>query len=241
MKVGDILKKDVRNAPGLQLPYKIIINEKCKYPIKQIIENEIYIENCNIFLNDLHIKKNIYPPVSHSYKKTLNNFKIVENKINDNKSIKKLFLRKNTVNVPKSAHIHKNFPIIRLSTPKKMKNNNDSNSSKKIKNLLLNESSIFKKKLNKLKILRTENDKRESNTTIPKKSGKTPTYKLKKVINSVRIENLFNHAAKKKNIIDTNKNPSLLGFRLQNRMKKMNHIIYKLNKPIFVNSKNLMN
>jgi len=241
MKVGDILKKEVKNSRGLKLPYKIIINEKCKYPKKQIIENEIYLENCNIFLNDFHIKKTIYPHISHSYKRPINDFKLIESKINNNKPNKKLFLRKNTVNVPKSASLHKNFPILRLSTPKRLKNNDNSNSSQKIKTLLLNENSIFKNKLNKLKILHAENNKITSNTTIPKKTGKTPTYKLKKILNSVRIENLFNNTAKKKNIINTNKNPSLLGFRLENKMKKMNHIIYKLNKPIFINTKNALN
>ena len=144
-------------------------------------------------------------------------------------------------NIPKRASIHKNFPILRLSTPKKIKNKEISNSSRKIKNLLLNENSMFKNKLNKLKLLQTENNKITSNTTIPKKSGKTPTYKFKKVLNSVKIENFFNYRIKKKHIINTNKNPSLLGFRLENKMKKMNHIIYKLNKPIFVNTKNVMN
>lgn len=241
MKVGDILKKEVKNSRGLKLPYKIIINEKCKYPKIQIIENEIYLENCNIFLNDFHIKKTIYPHISHSYKRPINDFKLIESKINNNKPNKKLFLRKNTVNVSKSASIRKNFPILRLSTPKRLKNNDNSNSSQKIKTLLLNENSIFKNKLNKLKILHAENNKIASNTTIPKKTGKTPTYKLKKVLNSVRIENLFNNTTKKKNIINTNKNPSLLGFRLENKMKKVNHIIYKLNKPIFINTKNALN
>ena len=96
--------------------------------------NEIYIENCNIFLNDFHNKKTIYPHAGHSYKKS-NDFKTIENKSNDNKSIKKIFLRKNTVNVPKSASIHKNFPILRLSTPKKVKNDNINNSSQKKKKL----------------------------------------------------------------------------------------------------------
>ena len=242
MKVGDILKKDVKFTRGLKLPYKIIINENCRYPTKQIIENEIYLENCNIFLNDFHNKKTIFPHTSHSYnKKPINKFKIIESKINNNKPNKKLLLRKNTVNVPKRASIHKNFPILRLSTPKKIKKNEISNSSRKIKNLLLNENSMFKNKLNKLKILQTENNKITSNTTIPKKSGKTPTYKFKKVLNSVKIENFFNYRIKKKHIINTNKNPSLLGFRLENKMKKMNHIIYKLNKPIFINIKNEMN
>jgi hypothetical protein len=242
MKVGDILKKDVRNARGLKLPYKIIINENLRYPTKQIIENEIYLENCNIFLNDFHIKKKNYPHTSHSYnKKPINDFKLIESKIISNKPNKKFLLRKNTVNVPKRASIHKNFPILRLSTPKKMKKNDNSNSTQKIRNLLLNENSMFKNKLNKLKILQTENNTMTSNTTIPKKSRKTPTYKIKKVLNSIRIENLFNRTIKKKNIINTNKNPSLLGFRLENKMKKMNHIIYKLNKPIFVNTKSVVN
>jgi hypothetical protein len=242
MKVGDILKKDVQNSRGLKLPYKIIINENCRYPTKQIIENEIYLENCNIFLNDFHNKKTIFPHTSHSYnKKPINKFKIIESKINNNKPNKKLLLRKNTVNIPKRASIHKNFPILRLSTPKKKRNKDNSNSTQKIKKLLLNENSMFKNKLNKLKLLQTENNKITSNTTIPKKSGKTPTYKFKKVLNSVKIENFFNNRIKKIHIINTNKNPSLLGFRLENKMKKMNHIIYKLNKPIFINIKNEMN
>ena len=243
MKVGDILKKDVKFTRGLKLPYKIIINENCRYPTKQIIENEIYLENCNIFLNELHTKKTISTHNSHSYnKKPLNDFKIIQSKINNNKPNKKLLLRKNTVNVPKSASLHKNFPILRLSTPKKKRNKDNSNSTQKIKKLLLNENSMFKNKLNKLKILQTEDNKITSNTTIPKKLGKTPTYKIKKVLNSVRFDNLFNKTIKKKKIIiNTNKNPSLLGFRLENKMKKMNHIIYKLNKPIFINIKNEMN
>ena len=256
MKVGDILKKEVKDTPGLQYPYKVIINEKCKYPKEQIIENEIYIENCNLFLNELYNKRSINTHTSYSLKRNNKNysFKIFETKKNP---IKKLFLRKNTVNVNNNISMHKDIlPLIGNSTPKKVlkiNNNSDSNSKSNSNNnspmkishsLFKNENIMLKNKIKKLKSL---NDKETYNSTssslFSKKAGMTPTFRSRKMKNKMLFENLFNFGAKHKNksIKKNSKKQTLLGSRLQNKMKNINHIIDKLNRPIFINIKTEMN
>lgn len=258
MKVGDILKNDVKNTPGLQYPYKVIINEKCKYPKEQIIENEIYIENCNLFLNDLYNKRAINTHNSYSHKKNINScsFKIFETKKNN--SIKKLLLRKNTVNFKNNSSMQKDiFPIIGNSTPKKVLkvNNNNSNSNsnsnsnnnslKKISHSLFNnEHSMLKNKLKKLKTLNNEKHPFTNTTSslFSKKSGMTPTFKARKMKKNILFENLFNATKhKNKSIKKSNKKQTLLGSRLQYKINNLNHIIDKLNRPIFINIKTEMN
>ena len=256
MKVGDILKKEVKGTPGLKYPYKIIINEKCKYPKEQIIENEIYIENCNLFLNDLYNKRSINTRNSYSHKKNINSFsfKILETKKNN--SVKKLFLKKNTVNFKNNTSMRKDIlPLIRNSTPKKvLKVNNNSNSNsdsnsnnnslKKItQSLFNNENSIIKNKIKKLKTLNNDKDPltNTSSSLFSKKAGMTPTFKSGKIKKNLLFENLFNYKHKNKSIKKNNKKQTLLSSRLQYKMNNINHIIDKLNKPIFINIKTEMN
>ena len=256
MKVGDILKKEVKDTPGLKYPYKIIINEKCKYPQEQIIENEIYIENCNLFLNDLYNKRSFNKHNSYSHKKNINScsFKIFETKKNN--SIKKLFFKKNTVNLRNNISMQKDiFPLINNFTPKKVlkvnsnsnidsNSNSNNNSPKKITNTLFNnENSILKNKIKKLKTL--NNDKipltKTSSSIFSKKAGMTPTFKSGKIKKNILFENLFNSKHKNKSIKKNNKKQTLLSSRLLYKMNNLNHIINKLNKPIFLYIKTEMN
>jgi hypothetical protein len=254
MKVGDILKKEVKDTPGLQYPYKIIINEKCKYPTEQIIENEIYIENCNLFLNDLYNKRSINPHNSYSHKKNVNtcSFKIFESKKNN--SIKKLFLRKNTVNLINNTSMQKDIlPLIGNSTPKKVlkfnsnsnsNSNSNNNSQKKITHSLFNnEKSFLKNKIKKLKTLNNDKDPftNTSSSLFTKKAGMTPTYKSRKMKKNTLFENLFNYRHKNKSIKKNSKKHTLLSSRLQYKINNINHIIDKLNRPIFINIKTEMN
>jgi hypothetical protein len=254
MKVGDILKKEVKDTPGLQYPYKIIINEKCKYPTEQIIENEIYIENCNLFLNDLYNKRSINTHNSYSHKKNVNtcSFKIFESKKNN--SIKKLFLRKNTVNLINNTSIQKDIlPLIGNSTPKKVlkfnsnsnsNSNSNNNSQKKITHSLFNnEKSFLKNKIKKLKTLNNDKDPftNTSSSLFTKKAGMTPTYKSRKMKKNTLFENLFNYRHKNKSIKKNSKKHTLLSSRLQYKINNINHIIDKLNRPIFINIKTEMN
>jgi hypothetical protein len=254
MKVGDILKKEVKDTPGLQYPYKIIINEKCKYPTEQIIENEIYIENCNLFLNDLYNKRSINTHNSYSHKKNVNtcSFKIFESKKNN--SIKKLFLRKNTVNLINNTSMQKDIlPLIGNSTPKKVlkfnsnsnsNSNSNNNSQKKITHSLFNnEKSFLKNKIKKLKTLNNDKDPftNTSSSLFTKKAGMTPTYKSRKMKKNTLFENLFNYRHKNKSIKKNSKKHTLLSSRLQYKINNINHIIDKLNRPIFINIKTEMN
>jgi hypothetical protein len=254
MKVGDILKKEVKDTPGLQYPYKIIINEKCKYPKEQIIENEIYIENCNLFLNELYNKRSINKHNSYSQKRNINSysFKIFETKKNN--SIKKLLLRKNTVNLNNNTSMQKDIlPLIGNSTPKKVlkfnsnsnsNSNSNNNSQKKITHSLFNnEKSFLKNKIKKLKTLNNDKDPftNTSSSLFTKKAGMTPTYKSRKMKKNTLFENLFNYRHKNKSIKKNSKKHTLLSSRLQYKINNINHIIDKLNRPIFINIKTEMN
>ena len=57
MKVGEIVKEDIEDTPGLQYPFKVIKNKNYIYAVKQKLEDSIFLENCNTFLNCFHINK----------------------------------------------------------------------------------------------------------------------------------------------------------------------------------------
>ena len=226
MKVGEILKGEIRDVPGLHYPCKIKINENYNYPKRQKMENTIFIENCNTFLHDIKTIR------SYSQKKNIS-------KINNNNqiSVKKLFLKKNSENFAKFSVpnvLLENLPIIGDSTPK-VKNNNA------FKNI--DESSLFKRKINKMKTLNVEKDSSSHHyhrSFSSRKRCTTSNYQDSKCINQIRIENLFNSILKNKK----NKKPLIqnsLEYILQNKIVVMNNMIDKLNKPIFICNKTNIN
>ena len=244
MKVGEILKGDIKNIRGLKYPFKIIINEKCKYPKKQIIENEIYLENCNTFLNDFHFYKIDQRHQSFSSKKNMYNSNVQENqnKLLSN-SFKKFFLRTNINKFEKSLKKSDNFPLLgeTSSTPKAKTKIKLITSYQKQTSSLFNENSTIKNKIKikKLKTLNNDNNK-TSLIVSDRKKGVTPTYQFRR-IGTLKIEDFFNSKNKKNNNIKIQLMPNILEFRLQNKIKKINNIIDKLNSPIFINIKKDMN
>ncbi len=225
MKVGDILKGEVRGVPGLHYPCKIKIYEKYNYPKQQKMENTLFIENCNTFLHNIKTIR------SHSQKKDIN-------KINNKQmSIKKFFLKKNSENFAKVSlptEFSEPLPVIGDSTPKN-------------KNLTafrnIDDSTLLKRKINKMKTLNMEKKEKKSfrhRSFSTKKRCTISSYKDSKSINQIRIENLFNSVLKNKK----NKKPLIensLEYILQNKMVIMNNIIDKLNKPIFILNKTNVN
>ena len=69
-----------------------------------------------------------------------------------------------------------------------------------------------------------------------KKREIIPSLKEKKVNNQIKMDNLFNTNSKKK-ANSLNKNRNIFEIRIKNKMQIMNHIINKLNTPIFIYNK----
>ena len=222
MKVGDILKSEIKDIPGLQSPYKIIINENCKYPYFQKIENEILLENCNTVLNEFSSIKILNRHRSFSQKKGLNK--------NNNILSMNSFYKKNSDNLGKSStkYIFKdNLPLLSLTTPKKnikLKSNN-----KIISQLLVNDCLLIKNKIKKLKK--------------DKKNFKCLTFyrtkKEKDIIPNIKnVESFLNSNSTKNNINNksnkTFKIQNIFEYRMNKKIKIMNNIIDKLNTPIFI-------
>ena len=228
MKVGEILKGEIRGIPGLHYPCKIKIYENYNYPKRQKMENTIFIENCNTFLHDIKTIR------SYSQKKNIS-------KINNNNknqiSVKKFFMKKNSENFAKFSVpnvLLENLPVIGDSTPK-VKNKT---AFKKI-----DEGSLFKRKINKMKTLNIEKDSFSNHryrSFSSRKRCTTSNYQDSKCINQIRVENLFNSVLKNKK----NKKPLMqnsLEYILQNKIVVMNNMIGKLNKPIFICNKTNIN
>ena len=229
MRVGDILKSEIKNIPGLKYPYKIIINEKCKYPCQQKLENDIFLGFCNTFLNELPRSKTLRNNRSHSQKK---NLKFIS------KSSQKIFLKKNSDNIEKSSKrtiFVENLPFLGDSTPRA---NNKLNSSKlKASPLLSNDFSLIKNKIAKKKNLTIKkNNKRNVTFYSHKKNrGVNPIIIQRKSSNQIRRDNLFNSKLKNKNNKIFLQN--VLEYRINKKIIKLNNIIDKLNTPIFINHK----
>ena len=224
MKVGDILKEEVNNTPGLQYPCKIKINKNFIYPGQQKLENTIFLENCNTFLNNCRINKsNTTRHRSYSQKKTLKSTQ---------SSVKKLFLKKNSENYSKNAitKLFDSLPSLLVDSSPKTERNAIINNKKPS---LFNESLV--KKNNNLN-LKSEYTFSLSN----KKREIIPSLKEKKVNNQIKMDNLFNTNSKKK-ANSLNKNRNIFEIRINNKMQIMNHIINKLNTPIFIYNKTEIN
>lgn len=237
MKVGDILKDEIQDVPGLHYPCKIKINKNYIYPVPQKLENEIFLENCKTFLNTFHNSKSksmTRKNRSYSQKKGI--------KLNQT-TTRKSFFKKNSDNYSTKAinKLLENLPIIDNSTPKKTKNVK-SNSRKTNHHFLLNECSLLKNKIKKMNNLKSEYNKNKGATFSfsSRKREHKSNFTEGKPINQIRIENLFNANVKNSNNIN-NKNHNILGYRIKNRIESFNHIINKLNTPIFIYNKTEVN
>ena len=236
MKVGDILKEEIQDIPGLQYPCKIKINKNYIYPVPQKLENEIFLENCKTFLNTFHnIKSKSFTRKHRSYSQ--------KKGVKFNQAMTtKYFFKKNSENYSSKAipKLQENLPIIDNSSSKAEKN--IKSNSRKNNYLLLNECSLLKNKIKKMNKLKTEyksNKRGAFSFSIKKREHKCNLIEGKP-INQIRIENIFNINAK--NIYNINsKNQNIFEYRIKNRIKSFNHIINKLNTPIFIYNKTEVN
>ena len=237
MKVGDILKTEIKDVPGLHYPCKIKIYENYNYPKQKKLENTIFLENCNSFLHNIHTNKTYK---SYSQKKNLNDNTSKSSK--NQPSIKKFFMKKNSQNFSKVSIpniLLDNLPIIGDSTPK-INSKRLCLSNVKPVPAPFNERSLFKKKIQKIKSLNAENINMTSYTLSSKKRCKASSFHDSKSINQIRIENLFNAVLKNKK----NKKPLIqnsLEYRIQSKFVVLNNIIDKLNTPIFIYNKTDIN
>ena len=227
MKVGDILKREIHDTPGLQYPLKIKLNQNFIYPEQQKLENAIFLENCNTFLNDFHNNQSIIKR-QRSYSQT---------KKSNQTSIKKLFIKKNSQNYSKNTITQKLLdilPSIGDISPKTerqiLSNNNNVTPS------LFNESSAIKNKIKNCKKAKNNHKTNYSlsNTRIPK-------IKETKGGNQKRVDNFFNTNRKNKANSINIKTRNIFEIRIKNKMKMMNNIINKLNTPIFIYNKTEVN
>ena len=231
MKVGEILKEEIQDTPGLQYPYKIKINKNYIYPYRQKLENSIFLENCNNFLNDIHKnKKSLLKHRSYSHKK---NLKLQAPNI-------KLFLKKNSQNYsknPKMNLFNENLPLLVEPVAKTERKLSVSNA--KLYTPSINRNSLFKNKLNKLKNLNIEINNNSNYSLSNRKKNIIRNIKESQSNNHIRGENLFKTHLKnkKKNNNDILYTQNIFQYRLKKKMKTMNNIINKLNTPIFIYNK----
>ena len=143
MKVGDILKSEIKDIPRLKYPYKIMINENCKYPYRQKLDNAILFENCNNLINTFSSNKSLRKHRSYSQKKCL--------KYDSPALIKEYFFKKHSDNLNqffKPKILSENLPLI---GDIQRDNYKLSSSKTKIFNTVFNECLIIRKKIKKLK------------------------------------------------------------------------------------------
>ena len=226
MKVGDILKREIHDTPGLQYPCKIKINKNFIYPEQQKLENAIFIENCNTFLNDFQFNKLIIQRQrSYSQKKGSNQ-----------SSIKKLFIKKNSQNFSKNTITQKILdilPSLGENSPKTERQILDNNTLS-----LFNENAAIKNKIKSQKNFKYNN--KINNSVSNAKREIIPNFKETKGCNQIKIDNYFNTNRKKANSIKI-KTRNIFEIRIKNKMKVMDNIINKLNTPIFIYNKTEVN
>ena len=93
--------------------------------------------------------------------------------------------------------------------------------------------------MNKLKTEYNNNKRGTFSFSIKKREHKC-NFIEGKPINQIKIENIFNINAK--NIYNiNNKHQNMFEYRIKNRIKSFNHIINKLNTPIFIYNKTEVN
>ena len=220
MKVGDILKKETKGIPGLQYPYKIIINDNYKYPFLHKLENFIFLEKCNTFINEFPSNKLLNKPRSLSQKKVLMK----------NMSSYKFYLKTNSDNLEKAPINHllnDNLPLLTGSTPK---------SNIKISHDLFNDCMLIKNRIKKFK--------NEEKNIKNKRDKEINSYFLKKddkYINSNLRNNKINKTQKIKKRFKLKKFENIYEYRIYKKIKNMNIIIDKLNSPIFKYNNNETN
>jgi hypothetical protein len=237
MKVGHILKDEVKDMPVLQYPLKIIINEKSCYSQHQKIENHILLLQCKEFINNLQNSHNSTKSITRSQSLSKAGYR----QRNFGKSgVSKQPIRKYS-NSLQNNPLANNLPLIKDNSPIKR---NISQSTKTIISFCKPKyrNSIDKEKINSNiktennsdnKLLEKDVDNNMTNnissfTYLRNKRGVTPNLKTMKIKNK---NNLFiNDNMKKINHVKSKHQ-----LRYERKYKFINNIINKLNKPLFIN------
>ncbi len=255
MKVGYILKREIKNIPGLQSPYKIIVNDNYRYHSRQKLENVVLLEYCKTFLNDLPGTKSLRKHKSFFQKKKIKNNSLL-NKNYSHFSKKSQNCEKNLI----SSIDSDNLPFLGNSSSK-TKRKIYIGSNKKLPNIF-EENILIKNKI-KYNINYSINNSKKDNKLIKssvfydrkKEKEHNNNYTIQTQISQEKkinhINNYFNSKINKNKSNNSNKNinnkrtktkmQTIFEYRIQKRIKNMNNIIDKLNTPIFMYNKNDIN
>ncbi len=225
VKVGEILKDEVKNIPGLRYPYKIIVNNKSQYSQNQKIENSLLLIHCFTIINNIQTRQNSTKSINRS--QFLSKTVYGQGDINfRNSAISKQPIRKYSMSFDKNK-LKNQLPLIKDNIPIKR------NISLNIKRLPKKINSDGKNKIdsdNKKSFQKDINNSINiSNFTNQcNKRGATPKMKLMK---NKRNNNLFNNYMK--SINNTNNKYQL---RYEKKFKLINQVINKMKKPLFINN-----
>jgi hypothetical protein len=206
-KVGDILKEEIKDIPGLQYPFRVIINRNFRYSENEKIENTLFIEQCNAFLNYMEASQKFnFFHKSKSLSKTV----FTKHPFKNGLFTEKLSpLRKNSDKLP----IIKNQ--ISLDLKRVLSQLNNDNSDKNVNKKSDNNVSRSCNDINNLSVY---------------KRGLTPCFRTKKAkekkVSDPFMVNLNDNVLMKKRF----------KLSYDRKFKIINRIIDKLNKPIFINS-----
>ena len=228
MKVGEILKSEIKDIPCLQYPYKVIVNEQFSYPQNKKCENAILFNSCNSLLNSFSSQKSLKKHRSYSQKKNL---------IFNNKIIKTIFLKKNTENYEKNSKpsiFEENLPFIKNKTPRA--NIKISPSFSKFDPIFYNDCFLIRNKIKKLKTHKN-NIKAVTFYNHKKEMPINPTFKERTQIkinhNKKDIILKYNSRDKKIKINQKEFIQTVFEYKMNKRIKKLNKIINRLDTPIF--------
>ena len=233
MRVGDILKDEVKDIPGLHYPLKILADAKALYPPNQKIENSILLVQCNSIINNSQNSSKSIPRI-HFSSKTINNQGNLYNSTTIIPPIKKHSM------CFQNNPLKNNLPLIKDNAPFQRK---VSKSSKNITSVFIFEPkhklSDYKNKIKRYIITKNnddnkvlENDFDNNNNTnnisnlsnIRNKRGVTPHLQTTKIKNNILF---INYNKCKKNSANKYK------LRCERKLKSFIHTIDKLNRPLF--------
>ena len=207
MKVGDILKEEIKDIPGLQYPFKVIINSNFRYSENEKIENTLFIEKCNAFMNymetsqknkSLHKSKSLSKTVftKHPFKNGLFTDKLSPLRKNSDK----LPIIKNQISLDIKRVLSKLSFVNSDKNVNKQSDNNVSRSCNDVSNL-----SVYKR-------------------------GFTPYFRTKKT-KKKKVDDPF-MVDLNENILLKRR----FKLSYERKFKIIDRIIDKLNKPLFINS-----
>jgi hypothetical protein len=235
MKVGDILKKDVKNVPGMNCPYKIMSTDKLIYTQLQKIENSLLLNYCDTVMNSLPSSHNSSKEIHRSQSISRNKHHLLSKFYNSqNFQTSKMPLKKYSMSLGKEE-IKNKLPLIKNNSSS-IKSYITKNTRKLISDFILeptknSENTIKKSLYNNNYTDKNINKNIDKLNNLDSYRGITPN----KYSRNTRNNNLMYYQAK------TINNTFKIKFhiRCERKYKYINNMIKKLNKQLFVNSKTI--